>query len=43
MNNEEILEKLLPIFHEELDNEEIVLSRETTADDIEEYSVDCGS
>ena len=37
MNNEEILEKLLPIFHEELDNEEIVLSRETTADDIEEW------
>ena len=37
MTNEEILEKLTGIFHEELDNEEIVLSRETTADDIEEW------
>ena len=37
MTNEEILEKLTGIFHEELDNEEIVLSRDTTADDIEEW------
>ena len=37
MTNEEILEKLTGIFHEELDNEEIVLSREATADDIEEW------
>ena len=37
MTNEEILEKLTGIFHEELDNEEIVLSRETTAEDIEEW------
>ena len=37
MTNEEILEKLAGIFHEELDNEEIVLSRDTTADDIEEW------
>ena len=37
MNKEEILEKLQPIFWEELDNEEIVLSPETTADDIEEW------
>lgn len=37
MTNEEILEKLTGIFHEELDNEDIVLSRETTADDIEEW------
>ena len=37
MTNEENLEKLTGIFHEELDNEEIVLSRETTADDIEEW------
>lgn len=37
MNNEEILEKLTAIFHEELDNEDIVLSNETTADDIEEW------
>ncbi len=37
MNNEEILEKLTGIFQEELDNEDIVLSNETTADDIEEW------
>lgn len=37
MTHEEILEKLTGIFHEELDNEDIVLSRETTADDIEEW------
>ena len=37
MNNDEILSKLTGIFHEELDNEEIVLTRETTADDIEEW------
>lgn len=33
----EIIEKLTHIFHEELDNEELVLTRETTADDIEEW------
>ncbi|MEI7486488.1 MAG: acyl carrier protein [Chryseobacterium sp.] len=37
MNKEEILGKLTAIFHEELDNDDIVLSFETTADDIEEW------
>lgn len=37
MNKEEILEKLHPIFWEELDNEDIVLTDETAADDIEEW------
>lgn len=37
MNKEEILEKLHPIFWEELDNEDIVLTNETAADDIEEW------
>ena len=37
MNSEEILQQLVSIFQEELDNEEIILSRETTADDIEEW------
>ncbi|KIA89935.1 acyl carrier protein [Kaistella jeonii] len=37
MTNEEILEKLTGIFHDELDNEDIILSRETAADDIEEW------
>ncbi|RNA60782.1 acyl carrier protein [Chryseobacterium nematophagum] len=37
MDKNEILTKLTTIFHEELDNENIVLSFETTADDIEEW------
>lgn len=37
MNKDEILAKLTTIFHEELDNDDIVLSFETTADDIEEW------
>ncbi|WP_336962920.1 acyl carrier protein [Chryseobacterium contaminans] len=37
MNNDEILSKLTGIFREELDNDEIVLTRETTAEDIEEW------
>ncbi|MFC6267098.1 acyl carrier protein [Frigoriflavimonas asaccharolytica] len=37
MTNEEILAKLSAIFIEELDNEEILLSEETTAEDIEEW------
>ena len=37
MNKEEILLKLTEIFREELDNEEIVISDETTAEDIEEW------
>lgn len=35
MNRNIILEKLTEIFRDVLDNEEIVLSEETTADDIE--------
>ncbi|KFF27951.1 acyl carrier protein [Chryseobacterium vrystaatense] len=37
MNKDEILAKLTGIFHDELDNDTIVLSFETTADDIEEW------
>ena len=37
MTNEEILAKLTAIFIEELDNEDIVLTEETTAEDIEEW------
>lgn len=37
MNKEEILEKLHPIFWEQLDNEDIILTNETAADDIEEW------
>lgn len=37
MNNNEILEKLQDIFRDVLDNEEIVLEGETTADDIEDW------
>ncbi|SDL85871.1 acyl carrier protein [Chryseobacterium taihuense] len=37
MDNSEILSKLILIFREELDNEDIVLSKETTAEDIEEW------
>ncbi|RMZ61036.1 acyl carrier protein [Chryseobacterium nematophagum] len=37
MDKNEILTKLTKIFHEELDNEDIVLSFETTAEDIEEW------
>lgn len=33
----EIIEKLTTIFREELDNEEITVTRETTADDVEEW------
>lgn len=37
MNKDEILAKLTGIFHDELDNDTILLSFETTADDIEEW------
>lgn len=37
MNTEEIYSQLTPIFQEELDNDQIVISPETTADDIEEW------
>lgn len=37
MNNEEILEKLTAIFKDELDNDNLVLTNETTAEDIEEW------
>ena len=37
MNTEEIYSQLAPIFQEELDNDQIVISPETTADDIEEW------
>lgn len=37
MNNEEILEKLTAIFKDELDNDDLVLTNETTAEDIEEW------
>ncbi|WP_027381694.1 acyl carrier protein [Chryseobacterium daeguense] len=37
MTTEEILSKLTGIFREELDNEDINLSTETTAEDIEEW------
>ncbi len=37
MDRNEVLEKLTPIFREQLDNEEIELNAETTAEDIEEW------
>ncbi|KFF08257.1 acyl carrier protein [Chryseobacterium luteum] len=37
MNKNEILSKLTKVFRDELDNEEIVLNTETTADDVEEW------
>ncbi|HBV16925.1 acyl carrier protein [Chryseobacterium carnipullorum] len=37
MNKDEILAKLTGIFHDELDNDAIVLGFETTAEDIEEW------
>ncbi|KFF22127.1 acyl carrier protein [Chryseobacterium sp. JM1] len=37
MNKNEILSKLSEIFREELDNEEITLTAETTANDVEEW------
>ncbi|REC80219.1 acyl carrier protein [Chryseobacterium elymi] len=37
MNKDEILAKLTTIFHDELDNDTIVLSFETTAEDVEEW------
>lgn len=37
MNKEEILSKLTTIFHDELDNDTIILSEETSAEDIEEW------
>ncbi|WP_312389433.1 acyl carrier protein [Chryseobacterium sp.] len=37
MNRDEILAKLTTIFHDELDNDEIVLHFDTTAEDIEEW------
>jgi len=37
MNNEEILEKLTAIFKDELDNDDLILTNETTAEDIEEW------
>lgn len=37
MNRQEILDRLTPIFRDELDNEDIVLTEQTVADDIEEW------
>ncbi|MBO8450203.1 MAG: acyl carrier protein [Spirochaetes bacterium] len=37
MDNAEILQKLEAIFRDVLDNEEICLTEDTTADDIEEW------
>ncbi|MFP3591693.1 acyl carrier protein [Chryseobacterium sp. SIMBA_038] len=37
MDRNEILVKLTEVFREELDNEEIVLNAETTAEDVEEW------
>ncbi|MDR6404222.1 MULTISPECIES: acyl carrier protein [Chryseobacterium] len=37
MNNDEILQKLTGIFREELDNNEISLTAESTAEDVEEW------
>ena len=37
MDKNQILEEVQTIFREVLDNEEIVLANETTADDIEEW------
>jgi acyl carrier protein len=37
MDKNEILSKLTTISHDELDNDEIVLNFETTAEDIEEW------
>lgn len=37
MDRNEILTKLTEVFREELDNEEIVLTAETTAEDVEEW------
>lgn len=37
MERNQILTKLTPIFREQLDNEDIELNAETTADDIEEW------
>lgn len=37
MDRNEVLEKLTPIFREQLDNEDIELNAETTAEDIEEW------
>lgn len=37
MTREEILEKITGIFREELENDDIVLSVETSADDVEEW------
>ena len=37
MNRQEILDKVQDIFRDILDNDEIVLTNESTADDIEEW------
>jgi acyl carrier protein len=37
VNQEQVLARLAPIFHEVLDNESIVLSRDLTAEDVEEW------
>lgn len=37
MDRNEVLEKLIPIFREQLDNDDIQLNAETTAEDIEEW------
>ena len=37
MNRDQIIGEVQEIFREVLDNEEIVLAKETTADDIEEW------
>ncbi len=37
MERSEVLDQVLSVFHDVLDNEEIVLTDETTANDIEEW------
>jgi len=37
MNTEEILEQVQEIFHDQLDDESIVLTSETTADDVDDW------
>ena len=37
MNNKEILNQVQEIFHDQLDDESIVLTNETTADDVDDW------
>lgn len=37
MNHQEIMEKLLPVFAEVFDDEEITITDQTTAEDIEDW------